>query len=465
MAGRVTTLGGAAAVLGALMAAGPASAAQVEVRSGDEFRSSISYEAAPGERNDLLLSSVDDYTVRVADPGATITPGPGCRAIDAHTAECSTSSEPTQPFLYTAHVAAGDMDDVVRSSHERVAGISGSTALSGPGIVADGGPGDDMLVGSTIIADELDGGGGRDRLFGHGNDDTLTDGDSSRAANADRLDGGEGSDEVSYASRTRRVMVDLSDSRRDGAHGEGDLLRSIERAAGGSGNDLLVGNSTYNALHGGRGNDRLEGHGHGDGLFGGPGDDRLYGQRGNDTLEGGDGANLLDGGPRHDVIHGMGGTDTVRCGPGLEVAVDVDPADFLGRDCETVRYLYDPDGVVPASDGEGDVSIRMQAHPVSVRRDSLTFSIECPRTTGNCDPAEGTIQLNHARTGVLLGRGALTDEAGRQSAESGRPARVRVRLTRRGRFLAARRKGVMTTVSVSGRLLPTAGWTIHVRSR
>ena len=69
-------------------------------------------------------------------------------------------------------------------------------------LVADAGPGSDVLEGAARMADELDGGGGgRDRLDGRGNADSLTDGDTTGAADADVLDGGAGPTPTSSATR------------------------------------------------------------------------------------------------------------------------------------------------------------------------------------------------------------------------------------------------------------------------
>ena len=59
---------------------------------------------------------------------------------------------------------------------------------------------------------------------------------------------------------------------------------TIENASGGSGNDLIRGNSTSNFLAGGKGNDSLYGHGANDVFEGGEGNDFIYGGEGVDIL-------------------------------------------------------------------------------------------------------------------------------------------------------------------------------------
>jgi serralysin len=75
----------------------------------------------------------------------------------------------------------------------------------------------------------------------------------------------------------------------------------IERAVGGAGNDLLVGNWIANTLNGAAGNDSLSGAAGNDRLIGGPGTDRLIGGSGADVFDFNSARESLVG-PRHDVV-------------------------------------------------------------------------------------------------------------------------------------------------------------------
>ena len=77
----------------------------------------------------------------------------------------------------------------------------------------------------------------------------------------------------------------------------------IENATGGSGNDVLIGNSAVNQLKGNDGSDTLLGRGGNDTLHGGNGNDVLNGGAGNDQLVGGKGNDLY--------IFTDAGTDTI----------------------------------------------------------------------------------------------------------------------------------------------------------
>jgi hypothetical protein len=72
--------------------------------------------------------------------------------------------------------------------------------------------------------------------------------------------GGDPCDQVLYDSRTAPVTITLDGVADDGEAGEGDNVGAdIERATGGSGDDLIVGNAAENFLLGGPGNDVLVG--------------------------------------------------------------------------------------------------------------------------------------------------------------------------------------------------------------
>ena len=122
------------------------------------------------------------------------------------------------------------------------------------------------------------------------------------------LDGGSGTDTVSYAYGVREdkgVTIDLTIKapQPTGANRSGsDTLTSIENLTGSSYDDTLTGDSKANVLSGGSGADRLNGGDGSDKLIGGAGDDTLVGGLGNDTLIGGTGKDQLTGESGTDVF-------------------------------------------------------------------------------------------------------------------------------------------------------------------
>jgi uncharacterized repeat protein (TIGR01451 family) len=107
------------------------------------------------------------------------------------------------------------------------------------------------------------------------------------------IDGGGGTNTLSYAAYTTAVAVDLGAGAATNLGG----IANIQNVTGGAGNDTLSGNASDNILIGGAGNDVLNG---------GPG--------GNDILLGGAGNDSLTGGPGRSLLFGGGGADTITGG-------------------------------------------------------------------------------------------------------------------------------------------------------
>jgi Ca2+-binding RTX toxin-like protein len=134
--------------------------------------------------------------------------------------------------------------------------------------LADGGSGNDTLIGSLA---------------------TVFEGDS-------------GNDTADFSARTDNLNISLDNIANDGAAGENaNVMADVETVIGGSGNDKITGNPFANNLQGGSGNDTLWGGAGNDTLVGGPGRDMLFGQDGNDTIYAKDGrTDTLDGGAGFD---------------------------------------------------------------------------------------------------------------------------------------------------------------------
>lgn len=126
--------------------------------------------------------------------------------------------------------------------------------------------------------------------LGKGNDTLLVDGDVDVGIHAD---GGKGND----------VMIGGSGNDHfNGGKGNDILLGrgGHDQLSGGKGHDIVLGGRGNDHVSGGKGNDWLfGGRGHDD-LSGGRGHDHLRGGRGNDHLDGGRGCDDVRGGPGHD---------------------------------------------------------------------------------------------------------------------------------------------------------------------
>jgi serralysin len=165
-----------------------------------------------------------------------------------------------------------------------------------------------MLAAKALA--RLEGGGGRDMLYGRGGSDTLIGG---LDGEADVIDGGADTDTVDYSAGRLGMTITLGNGptklgngtpgsavvddhveyfdvfggrtlsmRREGW--QEDELYSIENVIGSQGNDTITGNGVGNRLEGGNGDDVIDGGGGADTIIGGRGADELTGGPGADTF-------------------------------------------------------------------------------------------------------------------------------------------------------------------------------------
>uniref|UniRef100_UPI001C7E5ECC calcium-binding protein n=1 Tax=Nocardioides stalactiti TaxID=2755356 RepID=UPI001C7E5ECC len=157
----------------------------------------------------------------------------------------------------TDTLVGGDGTDTVSYSLSP-AGVS----VSLNGIADDGRPGESDLVSADVERvvgsthdDVLTGSPGPNTLSGLAGDDRINGG-----RGTDLLFAGEGTDTVSYQGRTGSVTVDLNGGAVSGEAGEDDtVFAQFERAIGGAGDDVLLGNALSNTLTGGPGADTMTG--------------------------------------------------------------------------------------------------------------------------------------------------------------------------------------------------------------
>jgi Ca2+-binding RTX toxin-like protein len=109
-----------------------------------------------------------------------------------------------------------------------------------------------------------------ENLTGGSGNDTFTFSNGKSVAGA--IDGGSGTNTLNFAAYTTAVLVDLNAGTGTGV---GGVISNITNVAGGSGNDVLVGNAAANQLTGNAGRDILIGGLGADTVSGGAGDDIL----------------------------------------------------------------------------------------------------------------------------------------------------------------------------------------------
>jgi Ca2+-binding RTX toxin-like protein len=198
---------------------------------------------------------------------------------------------------------------------------------------------DDILTGNNGN-NTLAGGRGADNLSGRVGDDTLDPGSTADGLSddaADVIQGGNGADTVTYATRTTPVTVTPDGVADDGASDEKDrVFANVENVIGGSAGDTISADASATHLVV---NNVFDG---------GPGNDTLTGRAGNDTLTGGFGTDTVSGDDGDDTLKLVDATkDTGTCGAGKDT-VDADEGiDDVAADCETVkRTAVPPPGTV-----------------------------------------------------------------------------------------------------------------------
>jgi Ca2+-binding RTX toxin-like protein len=298
-----------------------------------------------GERNHLSIT-VGDREVIVRDAVTPLRPrGQRCRSTTAREVRCRLVDDRKTSLTVRA---AGGPDRVTVAGAPWWLSLYGGDGpdvlriVDDGAVVMDGGPGNDRLVGGTGD-DWLFGGDGNDRLFGRAGSDALfgdedegdDENDGASRPGSDRLDGGPGRDAASYRAHRHAVRVDLRSGRASG-RGERDVLRGIEDAQGGRGDDQLLGDDRGNTLEGLQGSDLVAGGGGDDGVDGGgdimtapnlhgatfitPVDptrgDRASGDAGNDLVR--SGGAIASGGDGEDTCEGGGTEAAPQRLPGCE---------------------------------------------------------------------------------------------------------------------------------------------------
>lgn len=248
----------------ALLAAAPAAQGAATVsRSGAGF--TLTSDAAADVITMRPERANDPFVRFVAVPAASLTAGPGCREsfsriLRRDTVTCGriqTKNRGTTPAL-TAQLGAGD--DVFKAL--------GSDQY--PRLIADGGEGDDEIIG-TVMADDISGGPGDDEL-----------------------------------------------------HGQSD----VDNLRGDAGDDVIFGDGDADHVVGGPGRDELLGDGRdGDGSYATNGS-------GGDTIDATDFPTDLTGLSAEQILAIAPEPDAVACGPGLADIVTAEPVDTVSPTCE-----------------------------------------------------------------------------------------------------------------------------------
>jgi Ca2+-binding RTX toxin-like protein len=374
------------ALLGAVVLAaacpGVAQAATITVHdTSSSPPHAFSFDALPGETNNVRVTENNDGTTLVSDVVPIRIVGEsslqGCRlSTDAKLATCAPNAKPVDftlgdgndviryeasesmafPFsvsglqggagndtfiagirqdaegVLEVHGGPGTADKVTYASSPAAVGVSIGASSDGHPLdrndvradveVVEGSRFNDTITGSDADHREiLIGGNGNDRVTGLGGTDVFVEGATPNGS--DTIAGGGGLDLVDYSQRSKRVEVHMEDvARNDGEIGELDFIDpNTNDVFGGSAGDVLVGGSGANVLIGNAGDDALDGNG------------------GDDELVGGAGGDFLAGGTENDLINASDNTaDTIRC-EGGDDTLTADLRDDDATGCETVNLV------------------------------------------------------------------------------------------------------------------------------
>ncbi|HLL29765.1 MAG TPA: calcium-binding protein [Allosphingosinicella sp.] len=203
-----------------------------------------------------------------------------------------------------------------------------------------------MFTGTgNSAANEINGGTGRDILYGAGGNDTLNGGDGDDELHGggehDILNGGAGSDDMYGGEGNDVYFVDYEGDNVIELAGEGTdqvyttltnymLSDHVENLGfNGAGDPALnfIGSNVGNIIVGRAGDDILDGQGGADELRGGAGNDVLHGGAGDDLLIGGAGADVLCGGTGGDLFRFSDGDS----GTGAEADVITDFVNWVDK--------------------------------------------------------------------------------------------------------------------------------------
>jgi Ca2+-binding RTX toxin-like protein len=238
-----------------------------------------------------------------------------------------------------ATIHAGDGDDVLigSSGNDILDGGAGTDTASYANATAA------VTVNLALTGSQNTLGAGKDTLISIENLTGSPFNDTLQGNTGDNvLDGGAGNNTVSYSSAPSGVTVDLSNTGPQNTIGDGvDTLLNFQNFVGSSHNDIITGTTGDNVIDGGAGTDTLSYANALSGVTvslalttpqntGGAGTDtiknveNLTGSSFDDVLTGNSGNNVLLGGAGNDILDGGGGNDTLDGGSGVNTATYAD---------------------------------------------------------------------------------------------------------------------------------------------
>ncbi len=244
-------------------------------------------------------------------------------------------------------ISGGNDDDLLfgGEGNDSVAGDLGRDTIHGDAgnDKLDGGGDNDIIFGQAG-ADVLVGGSGNDLLIGGDDEDIVRgdDGDDTVVVDtdevADQYDGGGGKDTLDYTAVLHGSTIDLDEGTASSDEIGEDTISNFEVLLAGAGQDDIQGSDAAEEIHGNGGDDVIDGGGGADIVSGGEGNDQLSDGAGTDTVSGDGGhdtvAAAMDAAA--DTYDGGGGIDTLDYSAALmNVVVDLVAANASGAEIGT----------------------------------------------------------------------------------------------------------------------------------
>ena len=364
-----------------------------------------------------LEGGAGNDTLSGADGLDTLIGGAGNDTLDggAGIQDLASYAEKTTPVIVTLNGAT--------AATVTVGGVAEDTLRNIENI--QGGSGNDTLTGDTL-ANGIVGGAGDDTLSGGGG--------------LDQIEGGTGTDTISFATATNAVVLTLKRyipaAITIGGIAQGSV-RDVENILGGTGNDILAGDSLVNRIEGGGGNDTLRGGVGADVLDGGTGTDTvdysdtsdpvvltlagatfaqaIVGGIADDTVRnveaatGGSGNDMLAGSAAVETLNGGGGNDRLRGGGGndiLEGGIGIDTADYSDK---TVAVVATLNGATAATVSVGGVAEDTLTNIEGIAGGTAADTLTGDTLANQLDGQGGNDALNGAGGDDLLIGGIGTD--------------------------------------------------------
>ncbi|RZI47492.1 calcium-binding protein [Rickettsiales endosymbiont of Peranema trichophorum] len=237
---------------------------------------------------------------------------------------------------------------------------AGVTVSLVPGVLGQGG---DARGDLLLNIENLTGSRHADKLTGDHRDNVIAG-----LGGGDELDGGEGSDTLSYENYDKVVNIDLLNNGSTKPKRGADTFNNFENIIGSLKSDTLSGDNKPNTIYGSDGNDVIKGRGGGDRLDGGKGSNTLsyrdsssgvkvdlttgkcqggdaegdvisnfsdvIGTLYDDVLVGTDSKNNIHAGGGNDIVEGKGGGDKLDGGHGVDTLVYVSSKTGVSVDLE-----------------------------------------------------------------------------------------------------------------------------------